>query len=80
LLSSAAFCRAAGWFDTFDTIDPAWVTDRKEPAGFASEVFDGDARLKVSVNGADQSTVSTFYYTEGRQRSAVIGAPWSLFG
>ncbi|MEJ5170615.1 MAG: hypothetical protein WHU10_06475, partial [Fimbriimonadales bacterium] len=78
LVASGAW--SAGWLDTFNAIDPAWVTDRQEPHGFATEMFDGDSRLKISVQGASQNTSSTFYYTEGRQRSALISAPWSVTG
>lgn len=80
IASTATVARPSGWLDTFDTIDPSWITDRKEPAGFASEVFDGDARLKLSVVGSQQSTSGTFYFTEGRKRAALIDAPWEVAG
>ena len=41
---------AAAFTDTFDSINPAWVTDRYEPEQFVSENFLGDNRLKISID------------------------------
>lgn len=63
--------------DTFDSIDSAWVTDRQEPSdGFSSVFFDGDNRLRIGIDASEQSTVDTFYYTEGRQRDYAVVDPW----
>ncbi|MFN3683932.1 MAG: PEP-CTERM sorting domain-containing protein [Fimbriimonadaceae bacterium] len=80
VLAATAVARSSGWLDTFDSIDPSWITDRKEPAGFSSEVFDGDARLKLSIAGSQQSTLGAFYYTEGRKRAALLSTPWEVAG
>jgi hypothetical protein len=51
-----------------------WYTDRYAPAGFVSQtVFDGDVRLKHSIDAADGSSSrppsysSSFYNTQGRK-------------
>jgi len=77
---------AAGFVDTFDTIDPSWVTDRYEPSGFTSSFFDGDNRLKIDISSADSfanrsaSYQSSFYNTQGRQRAASLGTEWEVAG
>lgn len=43
----------------------SWYTDRRNPAGFASEMFDGDYRLKHSIDEADAT--DGFYGTQGRK-------------
>ncbi len=78
----ASGVQAQGFFDAFGSIDPAWITDRHEPAGFQSVLFDGDNRLKLTSGGSwdtDQTT-HPFYRTEGRQRAAAIFAPWEVSG
>jgi|GEM_PF-4585341 len=70
----------AGLVDTF-SVNPVlsptagagvWFTDRYAPAGFVSEVFGGDARLKHSISAADCETCRgggfnfPFYNTQGR--------------
>ncbi|MBL8067761.1 MAG: hypothetical protein JNM28_04875 [Armatimonadetes bacterium] len=85
LCASAAF---AQFSDTFDSIDPAWVTDRYEPNGFQSAFFDGDNRLKITIDPADAYNnrpsgynTSTFYNTQGRQRpGGNIGPDWTVSG
>lgn len=65
-------------FDTAPTIgaseaDGIWYTDRYAPAGFTSEFFDGDNRLKHSISASDgsgsrpSSFSSSFYNTQGRK-------------
>lgn len=77
---------AAPFVDTFDTIDPAWVTDRYEPAAFTVENFLGDNRLRIEIDetGAAGNRPSgfggTFYNTQGRQRAADVASPWVLSG
>lgn len=72
--------------DTFDSINPAWVTDRYEPAGFSSVNFLGDNRLKIDISAADSyqnrtsGYQSTFYNTQGRQRAASNMSPWTVSG
>ena len=49
LMCMAIACPVQAQFvDTFDMIDPAWVTNRYEPAGFETVAFDGDARLRLT--------------------------------
>lgn len=69
--------------DSFDSIDPAWVTDRYEPAGFHSVFFDGDNRLEISISDAESAANrggqnGAFYNTQGRQRPASESTPWTL--
>jgi hypothetical protein len=74
----------AQWVDTFDTINPAWVTDRYAPAGFQSVFFDGDNRLQVTIDQAGSAInrpsadSSSFYNTQGDQRPVGITGGWSL--
>jgi hypothetical protein len=76
----------AAFTDTFDTIDPAWVTDRYEPEAFVVENFLGDNRLRIDIDISDSaanrpgSFSSAFYNTQGRQRPAGVTAPWVLSG
>lgn len=77
--STSAF--GIGFTDTFDSIDPAWATDRAEPAGFTVENFDGDNRLRLDISGSDHRPVAQqFYNTQGRQRQASVTGPWQLSG
>ena len=85
-LALAAFpCTALAQFaDKFDTINPAWITNRYESAGFASAVFDGDSRLRLTIDqtgstaNRPDTASSPFYNTQGRQRVAGITGPWTL--
>lgn len=85
-LGSTAISFGQSFTDTFDTIDPAWTTDRYEPAGFQSVNFDGDNRLQISISAADSyqnrpgGFQSTFYNTQGRQRAASNSNPWEVSG
>lgn len=69
--------------DTFDSVDPAWVTDRYEPAEFTSELFDGDNRLKLRIDDAQASTnrpsgqEGIFYNTQGRNQAVAATGKWS---
>ncbi|MBX2851657.1 MAG: PEP-CTERM sorting domain-containing protein [Phycisphaeraceae bacterium] len=77
---------AAGFTDTFDSIDPAWTTDRYEPAGFGSAFFNGDNRLKIDISTADSATnrpsnfSSGFYNTQGRKRESGLAETWTVSG
>jgi hypothetical protein len=74
----------AQFTDTFDTINPAWVTNRFEPAGFESIIFGGDNRLRLTLDEADSAANrpftfdSAFYNTQGRQRASGITSLWTL--
>jgi hypothetical protein len=74
----------AQWVDTFDTINPAWVTDRYAPAGFQSVSFQGDNRLQITIDQTGSSInrppadSSSFYNTQGDQRPVGIIGDWSL--
>ncbi len=76
--------------DTFDSINPAWITDRYEPAAFES-VPDPTPRnlgnvLHLGISNADSaanrpaSFSSTFYNTQGRQQNMTqaTGPNWSV--
>ncbi|MEM6506298.1 MAG: PEP-CTERM sorting domain-containing protein [Planctomycetota bacterium] len=77
---------AASFTDTFDAIDPAWTTDRYEPAGFSSVFFDGDNRLEIAIDDADSATnrpasfSSGFYDTQGRKRVSGLEEIWTVSG
>jgi len=55
-----------------------WYTDRYAPAGFQTDVFGGDNRLKHSISAADSgssrppSFVAPFYNTQGRKFDAPV--------
>lgn len=73
--------------DPFDTPDPAWITDRYEPAAWAPGTsFMGDNRLKISVDSTTDSAnrpggqQGTFYNTQGRQRAVSLTPNWKLRG
>jgi hypothetical protein len=75
----------AQWVDPFDTVSPAWVTDRYAPAGFQSVSFDGDNRLQItidqtgsSVNRPAPTYTAPFFNTQGDQRPVDIVGGWSL--
>jgi hypothetical protein len=77
---------AQGFSDDFSFLDPAWVTDRYEPAGFTSAFFDGDYRLKIDISYAQSSSVRPYPYNvpkydvQGRRRAAAVNAPWLVSG
>jgi len=56
-----------------------WYTDRYAPFGFVSEFFDGDDRLKHSIDASDCSPCrpggfgSAFYDTQGRKYDLAAG-------
>ncbi|HRP61744.1 MAG TPA: cohesin domain-containing protein [Phycisphaerales bacterium] len=65
-------------FDSNPTLSPTqapgvWYTDRYAPFGFVSEFFDGDNRLKHSIDASDCSPcrggsfTGAFYDTQGRK-------------
>lgn len=73
--------------DSFDTADPAWITDRYEPAAWAPGTpFLGDNRLKISVDATTDSAnrpggqQGLFYNTQGRQRAVSLTPNWKLRG
>jgi len=74
----------AQWVDTFDTINPAWMTDRYPPAGFQSVSFLGDNRLQITIDQTGSSLnrppadSSAFYNTQGDLRPVGIIGEWSL--
>ncbi|MEK7641676.1 MAG: PEP-CTERM sorting domain-containing protein [Patescibacteria group bacterium] len=81
-LFAASLSYAAPYSDPFNSIDPGWVTDRREPASFTSAFFDGDNRLKITASGVTEASPydSTFYRTQGRQHQALVTGPWTLTG
>jgi len=75
----------AQFTDTFDTIDPAWVTDRYAPAAFQSVSFLGDNRLQITIdqtgstlNRPAPTYSSTFFNSQGDQRPVGINGDWSF--
>lgn len=85
-LGTTALSFGQAFNDTFDTIDPGWVTDRYAPAGFSSASFDGDNRLKIDISAADSyqnragAFQSNFYNTQGKQRASSLGLGWTVSG
>lgn len=82
-----AACPAAGYAqftDPFDTISPAWITNRYEPAGFDSVLFGGDRRLQLTFDASGGAAnrpptfSSSFYNTQGRERDGNITGAWTL--
>ena len=48
---------------TFDNSDlSSWYKDRYEPAGFQTNVFDGDNRLQIDIAASDVQTNSRSNY------------------
>ena len=86
VLALATFPGAAvaQFTDTFDTIDPAWVTNRYDPAGFASVFYGGDNRLLLTIDQTGSAAnrlpiySAPFYNTQGRQRDGGITGLWTL--
>ena len=91
LLGAAAFvtdAQASGLNEPFNTnptlsateAPGVWYTDRFAPAGFARAVFDGDNRLKQSIDASACSSCrggglsSSFYDTQGRKFDLPAGA------
>lgn len=70
----------AQFTDTFDTINPAWVTNRYAPAGFASVNFDGNNRLQLTIDQSGSTTNRPVafnaepYNEQGRERPAASPA------
>jgi len=79
------FAARAQFTDTFDTLDPAWVTDRYAPAAFQTVSFDGDNRLQITIDQTGSTAnrpaptySSDFFNTQGDQRPGGILGAWSL--
>ena len=74
----------ADFTDPFNTIDPAWVANRYPPAGFAVNIYDGDSRLKLTIDQTGStanrgtSYSDAFYNIQGDQRDGGITGPWTL--
>jgi hypothetical protein len=74
----------AQWTDSFDTLNPAWVTDRYAPAGFQVAPFLGDNRLQITIDQDGSSSnrpaanSSAFYNTQGDQRAVGSTGGWAL--
>lgn len=70
--------------DPFNTIDSAWILNRYEPAGFESVIFDGDSRLRLTVDQTGSAANrpltydGAFYNTQGRMRPGDITGLWTL--
>jgi hypothetical protein len=81
LLSAGSASASVMFTDTFDTPPDLsiWKTDRRAPAQFENEVFDGDSRLNIGIAGSDFSS-NTFYNTQGRQRLLYNIAPTYIAG
>ncbi len=83
-LAAVAGVARAQFTDTFNTINPAWVTNRFSPAGFDAVVFDGDNRLRLTLDqtgspaNRSASFSSEFYNTQGRERPGGITGLWTL--
>lgn len=71
---------ASAYVDPFNSIDPGWTTDRREPLSFSSVSFGGDNRLQITVSGVNETPPydSNFYRTQGRQHQALVTGPWTF--
>ena len=89
LLASLALAALPGtapaqFIDTFVTINPAWETNRYEPAGFSSVMFDNDSRLRLSIDQTGSAAnrpvafSSGFYDIQGRHRPGGVSGAWTL--
>ncbi len=93
LLRRARWCILAGlpamahaqFTDTFDTLNPAWTTDRYAPAAFQVVSFQGDDRLQITIdqsgstlNRPAPADSAEFFNTQGDQRAGGILGGWSL--
>jgi hypothetical protein len=86
LLFSVPAFAVSGFTDNFSTIDPAWVTDRYQPSGFAS-VANPDlannpnpSMLQVTVSPTDYQGSGSFYDYQGCQRATSVTSPWVVSG
>ncbi len=55
-----------------------WYRDRKEPAGFTNETFNGDSRLKLSIDAGDHHSTSSYHNTQGRSYLLPYQGPVSI--
>jgi len=84
IVASVPGVALAQWVDNFDTINPAWVTDRYEPAGFQSVPFLGDNRLQITIDQSGSSSnrpsgySASLFNTQGRLRPVGSTGAWSL--
>jgi hypothetical protein len=84
VLGACPLAAVAQFTDPFDSINPAWITNRFAPAGFETVVFAGDSRLRLTLDEADSAANrpftfdSAFYNTQGRQRATGISGLWTL--
>jgi len=83
-LAALPAAAVAQFVDTFNTIDPTWVTNRYAPAGFTSVIFDGDSRLQLTIDQTGSTAnrpaifSSALYNTQGLQRPGGIIGDWTL--
>lgn len=74
----------AQFADPFDLLSAAWVPNRYDPAGSGPVFFEGDNRLRITLEGADGAEFrpepydSAFYNLQGRERHGGIAGPWSI--
>lgn len=71
----------ADYTDTFDSLNPGWVTDRYEPLSFGPVSFLGGNWLKVTPTGVNSPPPfdSSFYRTQGRQiQTLVNSSQWAF--
>lgn len=78
---------AQAFLDTFDSNDPAWITDRYEPAAWnPGTAFMGGTVLELTVDDTTGSAnrpggqSGEFYNTQGRKHAATLTSPWRVFG
>ncbi|MDI1251186.1 MAG: hypothetical protein PSV13_20150 [Lacunisphaera sp.] len=83
-LAALPIAALAQFADTFTTLDPAWIPNRYDPAGFESVVFDGDNRLRLTIDEADSAAnrpalfSNAFYDIQGRQHPGGVTGRWSI--
>jgi len=83
-LAAFPFGGIAQFADTFTAIDPAWVPNRYDPAGFDSVTFDGGSRLRLTIDQTGSAASrpmlfsSAFFNTQGRMRPGGITGVWTL--
>ncbi len=74
----------AQFTDPFNSIDPAWVKNRYDPAVFGTASFLGDNRLILTIDQSgstanrDVTFSDSFYNIQGRERAGGISGPWNL--
>jgi hypothetical protein len=84
LAGSSKPAQGVGYQDSFDSISSEWSTDRYDPAIFASELFDGDSRLRIGIRQAEAQSnrpsgySGQFYQTQGKNRPGGVPAPWQV--